>query len=212
MKPCLYIFLDEAGNFDFSDSGSKYFTLSSLARIRPFGVYPELTELKYDLLESNSDIEYFHASHDRQAVRNEVFKIIGKHISDFKIDAMVIKKSDVPLALRDVESFYCTLLGRLLRGVLDQYELTGYSQVLIMSDRLPDTGRSKLEKAIKSTLKADLPEAVSYRILHHQSRSNFNLQIVDYCNWAIFRKWEREDGGSYDLIAKCVRSELLFRT
>jgi hypothetical protein len=53
----LYIFLDEAGNLDFSPSGTRYFLLGSVAKERPFHAYKELTELKYDLVELGMDIE-----------------------------------------------------------------------------------------------------------------------------------------------------------
>jgi hypothetical protein len=35
----LYIFLDEAGNLDFSPTGTRYFILSSVAKERPFNAY-----------------------------------------------------------------------------------------------------------------------------------------------------------------------------
>lgn len=56
-----YLFLDEAGNFDFSPSGTAFFILGSLFKERPFAAYRQLTELKYDLIEGGQDLEYFHA-------------------------------------------------------------------------------------------------------------------------------------------------------
>jgi hypothetical protein len=44
----LYVFLDEAGNFDFSPGGTKYFILSAVSKERPFQAYQEMTELKYN--------------------------------------------------------------------------------------------------------------------------------------------------------------------
>ena len=46
MDRFLYIFLDEGGNFDFSKNGTKYFTVTSLTKERPFVAYKDLTELK----------------------------------------------------------------------------------------------------------------------------------------------------------------------
>ena len=76
----LYVFLDEGGNLDFSPSGTKYFVLSSLTKERPFHAGKELIELKYDLVELGTNLEYFHAAEDRQAVRNSVF---GRRVSLF---------------------------------------------------------------------------------------------------------------------------------
>ncbi len=35
------------------------------------------------------------------------------------------------------------------------------------------------------TLAGMLPKTARYRVLHHDSKSNMDLQIVDYCNWAV---------------------------
>ena len=47
-----------------------------------------------------------------------------------------------------------------------------------------------------------------YRILHHQSRSHYGLQVADYCCWATFRKWQRGESAWYDRIKSALRSGL----
>ena len=64
--------------------------------------------------------------------------------------------------------------------------------------------RKDVQKAIKKYI-IDL--SILYRIFHYSSKSDLNLQIVDYFNWAIFRKWEREDSRSYNLIKDAILSE-----
>lgn len=71
----LYIFLGESGNLDFSVGKSRYFILSAMSVSRPFPSTVPLMELKYDLWEGGLEIEYFHASEDKQATRNAVFEI-----------------------------------------------------------------------------------------------------------------------------------------
>ncbi|MBI4325920.1 MAG: DUF3800 domain-containing protein [Chloroflexi bacterium] len=39
------------------------------------------------------------------------------------------------------------------------------------------------------------------------SKSNFDLQIADYCTWAVYRKWSLADPRCFELIAPAVRSE-----
>lgn len=68
--------------------------------------------------------------------------------------------------------------------------------------------RKAIEGAIKETLARMLPREARYRLLHHESKSSFDLQIVDYVNWAIYRKWERGELRSYDLIRPAVRQEI----
>ncbi len=96
----LYIFLDEGGNFDFSPSGTKYFTLTSITKTRPFQIAPILDSLKYDLIETGLDIEYFHAAEDRQAVRDMVFGAIQQFMNALRIDSLIVEKKKTGPALR----------------------------------------------------------------------------------------------------------------
>ena len=64
----LYLFIDEAGDLNFSRTGTKYFTLTAVTRTRPFEWENQVASLKYDLIEFGLDIEYFHASEDRQSL------------------------------------------------------------------------------------------------------------------------------------------------
>jgi len=52
-----------------------------------------------------------------------------------------------------------------------------------------------------------LPATMRYRVLHHASKSNLELQVADYCNWAIYRKWTNGDVRSYDIIKDAIRGE-----
>lgn len=204
----LYIFLDEGGNLDFSPSGTKYFILTSISKERPFHAYREMTELKYDLVELGIDIEYFHASEDSQAVRNRVFDIICHNMAGIRIDTLVVEKRKTGLSLRASDRFYPKMLGYLLRYILEGTNLKQFTEVIVFTDRIPvNKKRNAVEKAVKMTLAKMLPKGCCYRILHHDSKSNFDLQIADYCNWAIYRKWDQHDKRSYDLIKSAVRSE-----
>ena len=209
----IYIFLDEAGNLDFSPNGTRYFILTSITKERPFEAYKDLTELKYDLVELGTDIEYFHASEDSQAVRNRVFQIIQNRLQGVRIDSLIVEKRKTGPGLQVLHRFYPRMLGYLLKYVIDGCSLAGVKEVIVFTDRIPIARkRNAIEKAIKITLAHMLPANVKYRLLHHDSKSNFDLQIADYCNWAIYRKWDRQDERSYQLIRSAIRSEFdIFR-
>ena len=73
--------------------------------------------------------------------------------------------------------------------------------------------KEAIEKAIRHPLADMMPANARYLVLRHESKSNFDLQIVDYCNWALFRKWKDGDERSYGVIAPAVQSEFdIFRT
>src|SRR2546423_4030113 len=125
----LYIFLDEAGDFDFSPSGSKYFIMASVTRERPFGDYSEFINLKYRLVEQGMDIEYFHAAEDRQVVRDQVFNIIQSNLAGMRIDAVIVEKRKTGPALREEIKFYPRMIGYLLRYVLEGHDLDEYAEI-----------------------------------------------------------------------------------
>lgn len=204
----LYIFLDEGGNFDFSPSGTNFFTLTSITKTRPFQLAPILDALKYDLIETGLDIEYFHAAEDRQPVRDKVFASIQQFINSFRIDSLIVEKKKTGPALREDTQFYPRMIGYILEYVLKSKTAQSCDEVIVITDSIPiRKKREAVEKAIKKTLKQKLPKTSKYRVLHHASKSTFGLQVADYCNWAIFRKWEKGDTRSYDLIKGRVFSE-----
>jgi len=204
----LYLFLDEAGNLDFSPNGTRYFMLGSVTKERPFRAYQDLTELKYDLIEEGIGLEYFHAAEDKQATRNRVFEIIRRYLAGVRLDAILVEKCKTPPALRVEEHFYAHILGQLLQSVLAQHQLADFADVIVFTDRIPvQRKRSAVEKAVKLTLASLLPAGTRYRVLHHDSKSNFDLQIADYCTWAVYRKWSLADPRSFNLIAPAVRRE-----
>ncbi|MDO8734950.1 MAG: DUF3800 domain-containing protein [Elusimicrobiota bacterium] len=204
----LYIFLDEGGNLDFSDNGTNYFILTSISKERPFEAYKEMSELKYDLIESGLGIEYFHASEDRQVIRDKVFGIIRNHLAGVRIDSLIVEKRKTGKALQLEEKFFPEMMGYLLKYILNGFKLSEIQEVLIFTDSIPvKRKREAIEKAIRKVLKRDLPPTAKYRIFHHASKSNFDLQIIDYCNWAIYRKWEANDDRSYLYIKSVIKSE-----
>jgi hypothetical protein len=200
--------MDEAGDFNFSRTGSKYFTFTAATRTRPFVWESPIASLKYDFIEFGLDIEYFHASEDRQAVRDRFFSIICNHSRELRLDAIIIEKSKTGPSLQEVETFYPRMVGYLLKYVLEHRNISNCAGVVIITDNIPvKRKRNAIEKALKKTLSRILPADVKYTVLHHASKSCAGLQVVDYCNWAIFRKWERADTRSYELIDSCVKSE-----
>lgn len=198
----LYLFLDEGGNLDFTSSGTKFFTLTSVTTIRPFNYVSQLDTLKHDLLESKIDLTHFHATDDRQAVRNQFFNILQQQ--SFSIDSIIIEKSKVEL--NDILKFYFYALEHLFQIITKNLATELNREVIVITDSLPiQKKRKAFEKSIKMAL-ANMP--IKFHILHHPSKTNFGLQIADYCNWAIYRKWAGNDLRSYELIKDKIRTEI----
>ena len=209
-----YLFLDEGGNFDFSAKGTRFFTMTSVLKFRPFETSTRLAALRYDLIETGLNIEYFHASEDRQAVRDKVFDILCRDLERLEVDSIIVEKPKTGPALQSPNQFYPRMLGFLLSYVLKRVSFKDVAEVIVITDQLPiQKKRKAVEKAIKHTLKEMLPGDVQYRLLHHSSKSSSGLQIADYFNWAIFRAWERGDRRSLERIESVVKSQFeIFRS
>ncbi len=204
----LYMFLDEGGNFVFSPKGTNYFVLTCLTFQRPFPAYDHLTMINYDLLENGIDLQYFHATEDKQAVRDRVFNLIQKNLSYFTVDSVIIEKRKTNPVLREKGKFYLKVFDFLMKSVLETRIHSGIKQLLIFTDQIPmESDRKAVEKGIKITVSHHLGEKIKYHIYHHPSKSNFNLQVVDYINWAIYRKWEAGDLRSYNLVKQAIKGE-----
>ena len=215
MEPnCVYVFLDEGGNFDFSPKGTKVFTLTGVTKLRPFVLGRALETIKYDLIEQGLELERFHASTDKQWVRDQVFAEIRRHLEHLRIDSLIVEKCKTGPALRLPGEFYPRMLGYVLRYIVNGVDLSKVGEVIVITDTIPiKRNRSAVEKAIKKTLRELLPAQTRFRIMHHASKSCHGLQVADYCNWAIYKRWTTDEQRPYSAIKGAIRSEFdIFRT
>jgi hypothetical protein len=211
VPPTLYIFLDEGGNFDFSRRGSKYFTLSCVSLYRPFKLHTDLDTYKYNLIEHRIKpriaIEYFHCADDNKYVRDKVFSMLAASVPEQAVDSVIVEKSKTGPALRPPEKFYPKMLGYLIRYAVEKAP-HAVGEVMVITDSIPVAKkRQAIEKAVKTVLADMLPAGIPYRIMHHSSRAHYGLQIADYFNWAILRKWEHGDPVCHAKVASQIRSE-----
>lgn len=90
----VFVFADEAGNFDFSLNGgaSRFFVISTVT-LDPRVVAPAMTALRYDLGWRGLALDsVFHASTDAQAVRDEVFATLTP--LPLRIDATILEEAE----------------------------------------------------------------------------------------------------------------------
>ena len=210
----VYIFVDEAGDMDFSARGSKYYMFNFLIKRRPFNLHEYIANYRYSLLERNLDpltgkrldIEYFHASEDNKYIREEIFNIISTFDREsVKSYSYILEKPKVdPAKRKEIDKFYIDNLNLAIHQLLDKLEID--KNFIIITDRLPvQKNKNKQVGALKKGIKGYIRKnslSVRYDIFHHCSASSVNLQIVDYISWAIFRKYERGQDDDYNKIEK----------
>ncbi len=210
----IYIFVDEAGDMDFSAKGSKYYMFNFLIKKRPFNLHEDIANYRYSLLERNLDplggkrldIEAFHACEDNKYIKAEIFNIISTFNKDsVKSYSYILEKPKVePTKRQEKDKFYIENLNLAIQRLLDKLQID--KNFVIITDRLPvHKNKNKQIGALKKGIKEYIKENslnIRYDIFHHCSASSVNLQIVDYISWAIFRKYERGQDIYYKKIEK----------
>lgn len=215
----VYIFVDEAGDMDFSPKGSKHYMFNFLVKKRPFNLHEYIATYRYSLLERNLDplngkrldIESFHAHNDNKYIKNELFNIISTFDENsVKLYSYILEKPKVaPEKRKEKDKFYINNLNHAIQKLLDKIGIK--SNIIIITDNLPvHKNKAKqigaLKKGLKEYIKCNCLD-IRYDIFHHCSASSANLQIVDYMGWAIFRKYEHKQDEFYNKISKYLIGE-----
>ncbi len=189
---CLYVFIDESGNLDFSKKGTRFFVLSAITAVFPIESSQRLQNLKYSLLSKGyggDEYQYFHASEDKQSVRDDVFNEIAK-MSSIKINYIYAEKRKAHPKYHN-SKFYSLLGEALTKYLLLKNSKTEYEKIILIFDQaLSKKERGNFLKEVKPALKQI---AEPYAIYFHRTMSDFNGQIADYCAWAKYVSLERDE-------------------
>ena len=200
------LYLDEAGNFDFGPNGTRWLIVVCVNLPWSPGRIARLADLRYTLLKEGFALEYFHASEDNRHVRRRVLEVIAEILPHGAISAYVIEKSKLPPHLQNPEKFYPEFMGPLIKN-----EVNGMSMpIFSFSDALPVVRKRKaIEKSVISELLHRVSGRGPHVFLHHASKSNFDLQIADYCCWAIWRAYARDDSEPITLLKNALKNVYL---
>jgi len=195
----LHIHPDESGNWHFNPKGSRYYAFAVAWTYDPQPLANALTALRFGLVRQGRNIDAFHASPDSQSTRDAVVRTMVAH-GNWNFAAIVLEKCKVNPVMREPHRFYPQFAGSLLKFVLRGRVRQGTDRVLFFADTLPLDTRAKREgvlKAIKTTCVVEVP-GIEHHVFSHRSESNKWLQVVDYCCWAVYRKYEGNDPRTYE--------------
>ena len=202
-----YVYGDESGNFDFSDQegASRYFILTTVV-VRDHAIEADLLELRRELVWEGEPLAGgFHATNDKQRVRDRVFGVLGRH--DFRVDATILEKRRVDPQLRTTEArFYGFVWYAHLRGLVPALTPVSDELLVIAASIGTSTMRAALQLEV-GLAEGNAARPVVMRATMWAASTNPMLQVADYCAWALHRKWERADTRSYDLIRSRIASE-----
>jgi hypothetical protein len=196
------MFVDEAGNFDFSAKGTSYFILTSVT-LRSYAVGDELLELRRSLAWDGADLtDSFHAAEEAQAVRDRVFDVLGRH--DFRVDATIFEKRKTQPHLQSEDALYPFAWYFHMQYVAPRVASEGDELMVVGASFGTKKKRQVFADAIGRVMR-QTAKCAEVRTTCWSAGTDPCLQIADYCSWAIQRKWERNDTRSHVLIA--TRSE-----
>lgn len=203
----IHVFADEAGNFDFRrvNGASRYFILTTVA-CEDCGIAAKLLDLRRVLAWNALAVDKpFHASEDKQAVRDEVFRTLEE--CEFRVDATILDKYKAQSHLRsDPVRFYRTAWQLHFNYIASRIARAEDEMMVLASSQKTRGKQASFCSAVDGVVQQVRPNA-KQRIVMWDAATDPGLQIADYCCWAIQRKWERQDERSYRRLRRRIRSE-----
>lgn len=205
--PKHYIFADEAGDLTFQrgQNISRYFILCTI-HLESCKVGHDLLELRRDLIWRDLPLgEYFHASHDKQIVRDAVFGLIQRE--DFQVQATVMEKSKGQAHIRQSkERFYQYGWFYHAKHAISRMVRADAEFLVTTASVGTKKGQAIFTAGVNDVFQQTIPRD-RWKTFFCPSAADPCLQLADYCTWAIQKKWERGDSRSYNLIANKVTYE-----
>lgn len=208
--PNQFVFADEAGCFTFNRNPnvSRYFILCTVI-MDNCDVATELLNLRRALAWNGADLgDYFHATTDKQAVRDAVFKVITQF--PFSVQATIMEKSKAQSQVRQSKPRFYQY------GYFYHFKHGASGQLHSSAEALVTTAslgtrkeRTAFESAVADVMR-QTKRVKDWKADFMPSHADPCLQVADYCAWAIQRKWESKDQWdtrSYDLIKDRITYE-----
>jgi hypothetical protein len=202
-----YVFADESGDMTFKRGAniSRFFIITTVV-LDDLGICEALLGLRREMAwDGQGHLAELHATENEQAVRDEVFKLLGKH--RFRIDATILDKPKAQPKIRPSTMrfykyawfYHLKALAPSIAGKRDELHL-------IVSSFFERRRRKEYHAEVHDALAQTSP-TVKYQVACWETASEPGLVVADYCSWAMFKKWERGDKRSYDLIKPKIGTE-----
>jgi hypothetical protein len=207
----LFIFADEAGCFNFSrkPGASRYYIVCTISCHACASLGASLLELRRQLIWEKAPVgEYFHASEDRQIIRDRVFAELQKH--SFSVQATIMEKSKAYPHIRPTNHrFYQYGWFYHFKHAAPKIVTKGITELHITTASVgTHKGQAKFSAVVNDVVQQVISGSRKYRTNFCKAIADPCLQAADYCTWAIQKKWELNDLRSYNLIKGRIRHEV----
>jgi hypothetical protein len=186
----IFVFIDESGNFDFSVNGTAHFVMTAVICREPITTASEMQHLKYELLASGTDISHFHASEDKQFVRDRVFPLIAR-MDSISAHTLWIDKHNAAPSMQNTARIYSLFGGAISKYLLKTLPAERYEQVVLVFDKALS---KKNENAFLAYVKPALLQLNRpFKIFFQSVNFDFNGQVADYIAWAQYVNLEKSE-------------------
>ncbi len=206
-----YMFSDESGDLQCraDPNVSKYFSVGTLTvtQAQTADIRAAMINLRDELAWRSQGLDTtFHATTDKQAIRDEVFKVLAT--LDFRFDITLLEKRKSQPNIRTDEPTLFKYAWYYHLKYIAPRVFAANDEVLIVAAEL---GTKKMRKAFRGAIEDVMTQCLDYRVKRTlafwRDESEAGLLAVDYLTWAVTRFYERQDRRSYDLIRDRVHSE-----
>jgi hypothetical protein len=208
----LYVFGDESGQLDFTPKTSRYFILTTVL-VPDCRIFDRLLALRRQLAwEGLPCHPEFHATDELQPIRDRVFEVL-RHL-DFRIDATIFEKRKArPDLYTTGDRFYEHAWYYHFKFLAQQAIRDRSARLLVVPATLGE--RKKKQELFSEAVRVVVRQTARVRearCAFWRARADPGLWAVDYCSWAIQRKWEHlwqgtSDDRSYRLVRDKIGSE-----
>jgi Protein of unknown function (DUF3800) len=208
----VHVFGDEAGDLVFKPPAppgvSHYFIIGTVA-MDDCSIATNLIELRREFAWNGLHLDEFHATEDKQRVRDRVFEIIAGH--DLRFDATIFDKRKAQPRTRTDPLYFYKLAWYLHFKYVAGEIADAKDELLVVASSLQIKRKKKTTKAAIHKAVTEVVNQVSPTVTCHcafsPAKTDPCLQVADYMTWAIQRKYEWNDARSYELIDHQIESE-----
>ena len=189
-KP-VFVFIDESGNFDFTNRGTRHFVVSAHVTRTPIECGSGLRTLTYEFLSRGLvDQVPFHATSNTVGTRTRFVGALCSTAHSCQVISVGVDKRRLEEKLCSPPALLAYLGAELVEELEKSLTVRDEIVVLLSDTALTARRRTAVLRRIKGNLKSS---ARIFRVLFRPVKHDVNGQIADHYAWATFRASESQD-------------------
>lgn len=204
-----YLFADEAGDFEFRTGNniSRFFIVCTMT-LDDCQIGNDLLALRRQLAWEGLPVgSHFHATSDKVVVRDRVYDLLLNGNYAFRIQATIMEKRKALPRIRPTkERFFQYGWYYHFKNAIRPMLPAGDELLITTASIGTKKGQAVYTSAVNDVVGQHLPRD-RWKTHFPRSEADPCLQAVDYCTWAIQRKWERGETDAFDRIEPYIEYE-----